>query len=52
MAIKISEISQTASGLLKDTWVEVSEEDGGVYTTKRYNLKEIYKLATMGGIPI
>jgi len=40
MAIKISEISQTVTDVTKNTWVEVSEQDGSTYTTKRYNLKD------------
>jgi hypothetical protein len=41
MALKISEITSVISNLLKNAWVEVSEEDSGVYTTKKYNLKDI-----------
>lgn len=44
MALKISEISTTLSSIVNDTWVEVSEQSGSSYTTKKFNLKQLIDL--------
>lgn len=44
MALKISEISATLSSIVNDTWIEVSEQSGSNYTTKKFNLKQLVDL--------
>jgi len=41
MALKISEIPTTLSAITNETLVEVSEESGTTYTTKKYDLKQL-----------
>jgi len=41
VALKISEIPTTLSSITNETFVEVSEKVGTVYTTKKYDLKQI-----------